>query len=573
MRARNVELKRIPITAHRLTYYSTKREMELPRDLLRQGEWAAVRFGTLELLSMPGRHISIWSVALIVAAVALSGAARADSAQRHSVGFLPFQPGGSKGPGLAYAVPGLISWELFYIPGLDQIQMRRMERCRQIDRLRRPVSLEDDGAWSRFAAKLGVDYVVTGTVSQNSRDLLQIDVFVFPAKAGASAMRLAYKTEVAELPAAAERAARDVALAVGVKPGEPRGGREKAEIDALKAIDTALRLQMAPDGDISDVHKSISILKDFVDDAGAGLLARALRTIPWSRADRVSTRELLRRAPDNLMVLSELAVRRLQMGTDARARFTVTRWAEADPTSHLAQTAALGSQLPEDDRERTAAFAAMRALAPKSQNWRMMLATAEVLAATGDLEGAAILIEKVKAERPTSAYVRVVAGQIYMGKGRHPAGRAEYQAAAKINPRSYVLQIALAGAYFQEGDAENALKLAEQIRALWPDKSEGHRLAARLHLRNGDQERAVKAYEAVRRLDPDGDIDSEELAAQYVRSGRILDGVKELARGRDDVRRFLVLSSLILTGVFLLAAVGVAVAVRAALSRDRGTDR
>lgn len=573
MRARNVEFKRMPITTEGLTCYGTMSGVEPQHSVLRQEEGATATSGAVELLSMPARHTPIWLIAFLVTAIALGGVAGADDAGRPSLGFLPFQPDGSDGPGLAFAAPGLISWELFYIPGLDQVPLRRMERCRQIDRLRRPASLEDERAWSRLAVRLGVDYLVTGTVRRAARDTLQLNLYLFPAQPGAPVTRLAYRTEVASLPAAAERAARDVARAVGVEPGERRSGREKAEMDALKAIDTALRLQMAPDGDISDVHRAIRFLEGALDDVGVGVFARALRSIPWSRGDRESTRELMRRAPDNLMVLSEMAVRRLQMGADERARSTITRWAEADPTSHLSRIAASGSHLPNDDRERAAAFAALRNLAPKNQSWRMMLTTAEVLAAAGDLEGTAIAIEKAKEEHPTSAYIRVVAGQIYMSKGRHPAGRAEYQAAAKINPGSYILQIALAGAYFQEGDAENALKLAEQIRSRWPDKSEGHRLAARLHLRNGDQERAVKAYEAVRRLDPDGDIDSEDLAAHYLRSGRILDGVRELARGREEVKRFLVLSSLVLTGVFLLAAVGVAVAVRAALSRDRGAGR
>lgn len=497
--------------------------------------------------------------------------APASCAARPVVGVLPFQSEGSGGQHLTYAAAGLISWELFGFAGIDQIQMRRLERARQIDRLRRPRSLEDPLSWSSLARGLGVDYVITGSVRASRGGTLSLEICAFPADPTAEPLRLEDGSPIRQLPALAARAARSLAEALGgQRVGQDVAVREEASTEALKALDSALRLQMAPDGDRADIHASFRVLQDAVDDPGVGLFAWALRVIPWARGDREIARDLMRRAPDNLMVLSEMALRRLQIGVEGRGRAAIVRWTAADPESYLARIAEAASLIPETELDKQRTFAGLRRMLPKQMPWRMKLASAEVLAAAGDLQGAAELIRRAKLEKPRSAYVHVVAAQIYLGRGRFPAGRAEYEAAAEKNPDSYLIQIGLAGALFQEGRTDRALELAERIRERWPDRSEGHELAARLYLRKGEQDLALEAYEKVRMLDPDGGITSEDLASFYLRSGRVLDAVREITRGREDVRRILVVSSLILTGVFLAAAVGVAFAVRAALRRDRG---
>ena len=103
----------------------------------------------------------------------------------------------------------------------------------------------------------------------------------------------------------------------------------------------------------------------------------------------------------------------------------------------------------------------------------------------------------------------------------------------------------------------------------WPDKTDGHWLAARIYKKINRDDEAISELEIVKRLDPDDRISREYLAGEYVRAGRILEGVREFSKTIPQARRAIMVTALILTAIFLVVLIWVAFLVRGVLAPDR----
>jgi serine/threonine-protein kinase len=169
--------------------------------------------------------------------------------------------------------------------------------------------------------------------------------------------------------------------------------------------------------------------------------------------------------------------------------------------------------------ERARASAA-RALALDSASVEARLAQAQVLAWTGDGEGAYRVLQAAERAAPNDAEVALALGNVVWQLERDADAIADYQRAERLEPRMALAPGMLAGAYEAVGRYEDALAAREREIALAPWGTEAYIWQAGLHLlRRAD---TASARRTLARAEPGPLVDVLARLPSPDRGGRAL---------------------------------------------------
>lgn len=541
----------------------------------------------------------------ILAAIAalLAAACCASAAQvRPCVGLLPFDPPQSeKGrlSALTHTIPGLLGWELYFIPGVDQCRMPSMVACMHLDELARPKHLDSVRAYSRLARRLGVDYLVTGRTGPIRSSAASFVVVVYSAADPDFRLRIARRATVESLPRCLRETAVRLATSIGVSTTADPSPRPSGSLEALQAIEEALRRRMRKDAGSSDMEAAMRAAIRAARELDGGPFAAmlALEHWAWSIEKIRRIEKIAKQARDNLFVISQIVQGCKEIGDRSRATPYSLKWLRLDPTSPLARMAAADSMItaptpltPGKKRQQPGSSpfnkgGHKRVVSAVSEEvgytgspfaWRSELDYIELYSLMRDptknqarMRKTREMLRRVKTRYPDSAYVRAFAGRVHSDRGRHPEAAAEYAEAVRINPRSLRLRWLLADAYLSDGKVDEAMQVAKSMIGRWPRRAEGHLLASRVYYRQGLRKEGMAELETAREIDPELDMDHRLLGREYLRSGRVVEAFREFARGNPGVRRGIIIAALVMTGVFLLAVVSLAVVLRYALAPEK----
>lgn len=524
----------------------------------------------------------------IAAILILAACASHAAGARVSVGLVPFTPAASANGQLTHAVPGLIGWEMGRIPGIDTVPLQDTIACMSFDRLAPPGSVDDRAAYSALAQSLGVRYIVAGQTRGLGASRLRFEVFVYSSKDPSFRREFDYTVPVASVPRAVAGAARDVAQSLGVRVPDRLGERTvDARPRSLLIVDQALRMDSQLDADYSDIRKVAETAERVAGDPAIGPYAKFLSALRQFGRGSEELEPLSKSEPHNIAVISGAFRADCEDRQFDRARRAALMWTKADPASPLAQLAL--KEVASFDSPRVAperrgkrsdrtdpmqAAESVESVIPEELGWRMRLAEAEIYGMTRSVPRAQYLFDRLIREHPRSAYIRVVAGRAYLRRRRYPQALQSLDQAIKLCPDSYRLYVLLADSYRWSGDLDNSLQTADLLTRRWPNKSQGHAIRAAALQRVGRNEEAMDEYRTAAQLDPERGIDHVAIAEGYIETGRIIDAVRELARGEPQVRRGLIIGALVLTGVFFVAVMGVVLMVRLLTgpSKPRGPD-
>lgn len=491
---------------------------------------------------------------LILCIVVFTGVANAAVIQRPMVGFLPFE--GVRGS-YRHAIPELIFWQLSYVPGIERTAMGPMVSCIELDRLSTPRALSDTAAYSRLAKATGVDYLVIGEIERQNRAYAWFRLIVFSASDVNFRREYRHECSLDYMVGEAISVAKEIAQTVGV-PVATSIKFDTHRIDSqtlqtLGVLNKAIRLYTGCESDRSDWDKSSRLANQALSQCPSSPMISEW-TLSYSFSGRENLEayiDLSRRCPGNLSVLADVKYLYFFRYKPDKARLYARDWLRLDPTSPLAQIAVNG-----------------KATSPITGAWRNELSVAYLYAMMADSNNLHTHLSSLKARQPRSAYLQYCSGRYLLWAGDRNAALAAYENAAKINPDSYRLQMYLIRSYLRANridEAEPRLKLALKR---WPNRSECHFLASSLYRHNRQYDKAADEMKIVERLNPDGEINHEMLATDYLGSGNLVEGVHELAQGNPGFRKGMIIVSLVLTGIFLLAILGVVLLVRAVLSRS-----
>lgn len=491
-----------------------------------------------------------WIAVLVVFAAAL-GCGSCSAAKRPMVGFLPFQ--GGQGT-YTYVIPYAINWELGYVPGIGTEKLEQMMYCVELDKLAVPSRLDDTGAYSRLAAATGVDYLVTGEVESQTRSRARFRVVVFSAVDGRFRKEYDHECAMSGLMDEAVLAAKEVAGAAGV----PAGGSiefDTQSIDAstLGLLDESIRLRSSCEADQSRWDKSMRLASKARSQCPTSPMVRE-RDLSYSYMTTnglEAYEELSRSCPRNLAVLASTKCLYAYLHRPGKAREYSRAWLKLDPTSTIAQVIVNGK--PD---------------APASGGWRNELEIAYACCMVGDTKNFHASIQSATARQPRSAYLQYCAGRYLSRVGEWDHAAVAYQRGVEINSESFRLRMNMVRAYMRGDKNDDALAILKPLLKRWPNNSEAHVAAAMLYRRWKQFDKAANEMEAVERLNPDGEINHDVLASDYLSAGRAIDAVHELAQGSPSFRKGMTTVAFVMTGIFLVGVLGVAVLVRVVIGRS-----
>ena len=487
---------------------------------------------------------------------------------RQVVGVLPFSGDSDQNESFGRAVAWLVSWQIYYIPGIDQVEMRRMVICEQMDRLARPASVSDISAYAQFARNLGVDWVITGVTERVGSNKLRFKVFVYPSDRSRVASKMNYEATPSSLPTVAARAATDIAARVGVGISKPIDfSAQQIDWRSLRAMENSLRARMSVDSDYYDTAKTERMADRFCRNKSTCLYMKILyagyRSVAGKYIEDLCRFEKIEHG--NLYLIHNIVDGYFDLNMPDKGREFLEYWKSVDPTSPgvlIFEEAASKNSSP-------AVTSARSLLKIDEHGWRAGLDAAEMYSDSRNIPEVGRLMKSVKSKAPNSAYVRVVSGQVWWRRGRMQIAVAELKKAAEINPDSYKIRIILAHALMSGMKYDEAGKVASSILARWPNKADAHRIATEMYFRNGMKKQGMRELEKLRELSPNDYNNRHALAMAYLQSGQLVEATRELPKADPTFRKYLMISSFVLTGVFLIAVVAIAIAVKILLAPER----
>lgn len=485
---------------------------------------------------------------------------------RVSLGLLPFE---GKNSGLTYAVPGFISWELYFIPRIDQTSMRGICWSMQIDRLTCPHDQGDTAAYSALAGKLGVDYLIAGAVERLEGSKAHIKINIYSSSDAAKRTQLTFDIDTESIPSAATRIAREIAVALNIPVGRSiRFDESEVTTEAVRVFDDALRVLCDSDTDISCINKVVHKVDNEIRNKNNKNHALWTSTSYYFwRSKYINELEnTYAGCRGNTLLLSNIMDVYFMNGEGNKAINYASEWKRLDPASPLAQftfAAASGWKpggLPKNWQPNISV--------PQNRAWRPRIALIDSYSLALRIDEAKAMMLDIESHNPRSAYILTADGRILSRRGRWPECIEKYKAAIALNPKSFRLKMFLAEAYYEDSKDDEAWNVLCGILKTWPKKTEGHRLAARMYLKRGDMRKAVEQMRLVEKLDPNGDFDRRIIAREYMRSGRFVEAARELAKSDPRIKGYMIGFSLVLTVIFLIAVIIIALIVRVVLAPD-----
>lgn len=487
---------------------------------------------------------------LILCIIVLPGAAGAAGPRRPMVGFLPFHGASAT---YRYAIPHFVYWQLSHIPGIGRTDMDPMVSCIELDRLSVPKSLGDTCAYSGLALATGVEYLVTGEVEKQDASSVRFRVVVYSAANPGFCKEQVCECALSDLVDETVDAAKEIASDVGVAVDKDVTFDDQSiSPKALQLLDKSIKLCTGCERDRSDVGESSRI-------AGQAMILCPSSQLleQWARSYYVDAprnlegyRELRRRSMRNLAIRTYARGSSQQSG---RAR----QWLAYDRNSSPVKIGADGKPI-------------------LSTAWRNDLGYRfgrRNGAPTGVTDVYRVTLAELSARHPRSAYLQYCTGGYLARIGEWDGSLAACQAAAKINPKSYRLRMELARAYLGSYKNDKALEVLEPALRQWPKNTECHLLAAVLYRRSRQYDKAVDEMLTVRRFDPEAEGIHDLLAQDYMRTGKVVEAIRETAQADQSIRRGMIMFSAILSGIFVAVAMGIALLAHLALRPERHTSR
>jgi tetratricopeptide (TPR) repeat protein len=487
-------------------------------------------------------------LATLLCAVALSESAWA---AKPVVGLLPFE-----GPKDTYrhSIPDLIFWEACYIPGAGIVSAGGMSTCIALNRLTVPTDIHDRIAFRALAEETGVDCIVAGKIERQDRSSVKFRVAVYSASDATFGAERSFGCKMDELTSAAVEAAKFISARVGTPASSTiRFDTQKINIRALAKLEEAIRAYPDSDRDMSDLYRSSRLTDEAskLCSESPTLKAQALWFDTPSRETLKAFLALHRRTPGNIAVLHRTILICRAMGMPKRADDYAREWLKLSPDSPGARIAA-GQVI------RAASFRA----------WQGQLGIAGSYASVGRKDVAVREIKRLNELYPENAYLWHEAGKEYRLCGKQAQAIAAHERAYQLNPDSFRLAMARAWDYVRASQTDKAAAIATRAVKRWPDHGEAHDLMARVYEDKKQWNRAAGEMEKAVRLRPDYTPYHKWLAADYRRSGRPFDELRERLQYDDQARRALTIVLIVLGAGFLLAVLIVAMLVCRVLRRD-----
>lgn len=452
----------------------------------------------------------------ILCLTALSTAAI--SADRPAVGLLPLRglPGS-----YTHVIPELVYWQMGRIAGLGIVDMGSMLDCVQLDGLSVPAGIRDTKRYSQLAVDTGVNFLVTGAVEHVTKSGVRFRLIICSASDPLLRREQAYDARLSDLPATAARAAKWIASELGVPvASDIRFGTAGVPSGALRMMDRSLRLGTDCEVDQSVMSKSF-------------LLACRAQTL-------CSTNEMISRWARSV------SERQRGMGRYLRYR-------------RGPQTASSGRE----DRDFSPPLYSVAA--DGKLVWQLSGAWRTDLEKT---RGRRLGPQKLKsflgaliARHPRSAYIRCSVARALAFAGEGPAMIREYDAALRLNPDSFRLTMILTSACINWHKNDKAQAVLASALRNWPNRSECHLRAADIYRTQKRFDKAAEEMETVVELDSN-DGNRRMLADDYLRAGKVVESIREMATADDGIRRSIITFALVLSGVFLLGVLGMAALVK-----------
>jgi|GEM_PF-2458187 len=475
---------------------------------------------------------------------------------RPYVGFLPFESTLHSRHIPATAIPCIISWQLYFIPGIDQVEMLRNISCFDIDLLKRPKDPSDTAAYSQLTQSLGLDYLITGSIDDISQSRVRFRVYIYSAPGVSLPHRSTFSAscDISDLNHTAAGIAWGIAESIGV-PVDPAIVFDKEKIDprALPEFESAMQLLFSTERDISDHYRALRIFNNNSVIRNTSHLARTLIAVYGfrfgNRMGRMS--EAISRTPGNLFIIRQITLDYLDFDEIDRARPYLSMWLKIDPTSPQARIAS-----------------GEKSVASPSHAWRSDLAIAEAYAIHRDIAVALRRFSAIEKQHPNSAYVHLAIGQAIARRDRWPEAVEQFEKALRINPDSYRIHLRLVDAYRRAGEEDKAEKALYEVLKKWPNRTEAHYIAARMYMAKGNLGMAVKENRIIAKLDPRSEIDHRLIAHDYMHNGKMVEAIRELAKADPTIRTTMIITCLVLTGVFLIAIIAAALIIRVMLAPD-----
>jgi tetratricopeptide (TPR) repeat protein len=454
---------------------------------------------------------------LILCLTALSVGARS-AEQRPMVGFLPLQ--GNPGT-YTHVIPELICWQISRIPGVGIVDTGSMMDCIQLDKLSIPANIGDTTRYSRLAADTGVNYVVVGAVEQVSRSSVRFRLIVCSASSPRFRSEQVYESGLSDLPATAVRAAKWIASQVRVPvAADIEFDTAKILPEALRLIDQSSRLCTGCEADQSVLNRSLKLAT-----RAQTLCPSSQMASEWTRyssffRQRGMGYPRFRRRPG-------MGYGGFRRNNDFSPPFTVS--ADGKVTWRL-------SGAWRADLENT------RGLRRDSKRLKSYLAA-------------------LTDRHPRSAYLHYSAGRVLSARGEWPDMFREYSAALSLNPDSFRLRMRLVSAYIDWHKNDKALAALQPAIKRWPNYSECHLQAAAIYRAQNRYGKAADEMKTVIELDP-AFVNHRTLAEDYLRAGKVVESAREAAKADEGLRQGIITFSLVLSGVFVLGVLGMALLVK-----------
>lgn len=490
---------------------------------------------------------------LIACVAALASAASAAEVRRPMVGFLPFH-----GPSATYrhAIPYFVYWQFCHISGVGRTDMNPMVSCVELDRLTVPRRLDDTASYSRLAAATGVDYLVTGEVRRQTRTRLRFRVAVYSSTDPRFAREQDYECALGDLIGKAAPAARAIAAAVGVGAAETKFDAAKVSPAALRLLDDSVRLGIGCERDRAQMGESFRLA-----ERARNLCPGSPLAVQWGQSFYFE-------APRNLGGYREFRLRSMRSlslhGDTVRSSQSN---ATAAPTPTAAQRLTFDRNYPSTPIGPGGKPILSRAWRNNLGNYRFR--TRDTAASARDTKAYLSVLDALMTRYPRSAYIRYSSAVYYARVGEFDDYTSACEKAVAINPESYRLQMELIRAHLGSFKNDKALEVLKAASGRWPDRTECHYFAAALYRRWKQYDKAVDETLTVQRLDPKSDGVHDLLAEDYLRSGKVVEALREVADSDPGLRRGMIMFSVVLSGIFVVVAMGIAVLAHFALKPER----
>ena len=484
----------------------------------------------------------------ILCAIVLASTASAAEVLRPMVGFLPFH--GSR-DAFRYAVPYVIYWQICHIPGVGRTDMDPMVSCIELDGLTVPKRLDDCAGYSKLAVANGVDYLVTGRIEKKNGSRLRFAVAVYSAKKPSFHKEHVYECKANGLVGASIAAAKDIAGAIGVAIGSDTAFEtDEISVKAIDMLDRSIELGTGCERDNSEVGESCRIAWQT-----SAMYPRDQMLIQWARSYYVE-------APKDLEGYRELRKRSLRNFSIRKSGFRQDN-AGHRRDSHVWWTFdRSNTPLQLGSNGRPIVFSAWR---NNMNSYRFRMQSSM----PGQKDVYQLVLQELCDKYPNSAYMQYNASEYLARLGEWNESLAASKAAARMNPRSFRLHMNLVCAYLSSHENAEASQALESALKRWPDRSECHLLAAVLYRRWKQYDHAAEELRTVQRYDPQASGIHELLAHDYMRAGKIVEAVREMARADDTLRKGMVTFSVVLSGIFVFVAMAVGLLAYLALRPER----